>query len=276
MYEKTGRIHLADRLFSIVIGFFSAIMLVPLFAILAFITWKGISHIHLDLFLSDQRNDGILNAIVGSVEMVVVASLIAVPISIFTGLYLSENRNSKTADIVRGIVDVLQGIPSIILGIIAYTWLVLPVKSFYAFSGSFALSIMMMPIIIKNTEESLIRIPMSLREAAYSLGIPKHLVLLQVVLPAGLSGIMTGVLLAVSRVLGETAPLLFTAFGSRDLNFSMGKPMEALPTLIYKYATSPINDWIETAWAASFLLVVAVLALNIITRLVTRKWKISY
>lgn len=276
MYKNTGKIHLADRLFSLFVGILSGIMLVPLFAILAFITWKGISHVHLDLFLHDQRNGGILNAIVGSIEMVIIASLIAIPLSVLTGLYLSENRDSRVSDIVRTAVDVLQGIPSIILGIVAYTWLVLPFKSFSAFSGSFALAIMMMPIIIKNTEESLIRIPMSLREAAYSLGIPKHLVLLQVVLPAGLSGIMTGVLLSISRILGETAPLLFTAFGSRDLNFSLGKPMESLPTLIYKYATSPMDDWINTAWAASFLLVAAVLTLNIITRLVTRKWKISY
>lgn len=273
--KNTARNHLTDQIFSIMVALFSIVMLIPLFAILAFITYKGISHIHLSLFLNDQRNGGILNAILGSIQMVLVASVIAVPISVLTGLFLSENKNSKAADLVRNIVDVLQGIPSIIIGIVAYVWLVVPFKSFSALSGSFALAIMMMPIIIKNTEESLIRVPESMREAGYALGVPKHLVMLQVVIPAGISGITTGVLLAVSRILGETAPLLFTAFGSRDLSFDLTKPAEALPPLIYKYATSPMNDWVDTAWAASFLLVVAVLTLNIITGIVTKKWKLN-
>jgi len=271
--QNSSRNNVADRVFTVLVALFSVVMLIPLFAILAFITYKGVTHIHLGLFINDQRNGGILNAIIGSVEMVLVASVIAVPISVFTGLFLSENKNSKTADFVRNIVDVLQGIPSIIIGIVAYVWLVVPFKSFSAFSGSFALSIMMMPIIIKNTEESLIRVPESMREAGYALGVPKHLVMLQVVIPAGLSGITTGVLLAVSRILGETAPLLFTAFGSRDISFDLTKPAEALPPLIYKYATSPMNEWVDIAWAASFLLVAAVLTLNIITSIVTKKWK---
>ncbi len=274
--RNTAKNRIVDKIFSFLVALFSIVMLIPLVAILVFIAYKGLSHIHIGLFIHDERNGGILNAIIGSLMMVLMASVIAVPISVLTGLYLSENKNSRAADVVRNIVDVLQGIPSIILGIVAYLWLVVPFKSFSAFSGSFALSIMMMPIIIKNTEESLIRVPDSLREAGYALGIPRYLVMLQVVIPAGISGITTGVLLSVSRILGETAPLLFTAFGSRDLSFNLAKPAEALPPLIYKYATSPVNEWIDTAWAASFLLVLAVLALNIITGILTKKWKINY
>ncbi|MBN1646541.1 MAG: phosphate ABC transporter permease PstA [Spirochaetales bacterium] len=273
---NTRRNRIIDKLFSGLVGGFSILMLVPLIAILAFITVKGISHVHLNLFVSDQRSGGILNAITGSLMIVAVATLIAVPVSVFTGIYLSGKKKSKTADIVRIIVDVLQGVPSIILGIVAYTWIVLPFKSFSAFAGSCALAIMMMPIIIKNTEESLSRIPATLWEAGFSMGAPNHVVLLQIILPAGLSGVTTGILIAISRVLGETAPLLFTAFGSRDMSLNMFKPMEALPPLIYKYATSPVNEWIDTAWAASFLLVAAVLFFNLITRLVTRKWKITF
>jgi phosphate transport system permease protein len=148
-----------------------------------------------------------------------------------------------------------------------------PFHAFSALAGGIALSIMMMPVVIKNTEESLKLVPPSLKEAAYAVGAPRWKALLEVVLPAGASGVMTGILVGVARVLGETAPLLFTAFGNRDLSLDPTKPMEALPPLIFKYATSPDENWINTAWAASFVLVVFVLALNLTTKLVTRKWR---
>jgi phosphate transport system permease protein len=270
----TAATKLADRVFFGLIMVFSLSMIVPLVLILAFIFTKGAAFISLALLAHDERGGGILNALTGSLMMVLVASLIAIPLSVLTGIYLAEARGSRRADLVRLTVDVLQGVPSIILGIIAYVWIVVPFHKYSALAGGIALAIMMLPVVIKNTEESLKLVPASLKEAAFAVGAPRYKVLLEIVLPAGASGVLTGILVGVSRVLGETAPLLFTAFGNRDLSFDLGKPMEALPPLIYKYATSPDDTWINTAWAASFILVVFILALNLGTKLVTRKWKL--
>lgn len=274
--KKTMGNKWVNRVFGILIAVLSILIVIPLFLILFFIAYQGISHINFQILLNDQRNGGILNAIVGSGLVVLVASILAIPISVMTGLYLSESRSKRIPDLVRLISEVLQGIPSIILGIVVYVWLVIPLRHFSGLAGGVALAIMMIPIIIKNTEESLKLIPITLREAGYALGIPRHIVLFNVVLPAAVSGVTTGILVALSRILGETAPLLFTAFGGRDLTGNLLQPMEALPPLIYKYATSPVEEWIHTAWAASFLLVIFVLLLNIITRLVTNKWKVKF
>lgn len=260
-----------DKIFYGLVLTFSLVMVLPLVLILSYIFIKGISYINLDLFIHDQRNGGLLNAIIGSLAMVIIAALVAIPGGILCGIYLSENKTSKFAHTVRVVVDVLQGVPSIVLGIIAYAWLVLPMKRFSAFSGAIALAIMMLPVIVKNTEETLKLVPGNLKEAAYSIGAPYHKVILDIVLPAGLSGIFTGTLIAIGRILGETAPLLFTAFGSRDLTFNLMDPMEALPPLIFKYATSPDNDLVHQAWAASLILVVFILVLNIASRLAIRK-----
>jgi phosphate transport system permease protein len=265
---------ITSNVFSAVVFFFSLLMVIPLVLILAFILVQGVGHLSLHLLINDQRNNGILNTVVGSLQMVFLAVLLAVPVSIFVGIFLGEApKTSRSAYFLRLTVDVFQGIPSIILGIIAYVWLVIPLHSFSALAGSVALAIMMIPIVIKSTEESLILVPNHLKEAAYALGAPFHKVILQVTLPAALSGVLTGVLLATSRILGETAPLLFTAFGSPDLSFNMMHPMEAVPTMIFKYAQSPVPDWINTAWAASFLLVAAVLLLNLGTKWFVKKWK---
>jgi phosphate transport system permease protein len=266
---------LADKVFFIVIVTFSFFIVLPLVLILGYIFIQGISHISIGLLVNDQRNKGILNAIVGSFIVVAIATIIAVPAGILSGIYLAENRKNKLADLVRISVDVLQGVPSIVMGIIAYVWIVVPLRRFSALAGGLALAIMMLPVIIKNTEETLALVPHSLKEAAYALGVPYHKVILGVVLPAGASGVITGVLVAVARVLGETAPLLFTAFGSRDLVFDIGKPMETLPPLIYKYATSPVEEWVSISWAASLILVVIVLMLNLITKAVMNKWKLK-
>jgi phosphate transport system permease protein len=271
--QKSTKNKVSNGIFSFFIYLLSIAMVAPLLLILAFIFLKGASHINWGLFIHDERSGGILNAIIGSLLMTGVSTLVAVPLSILTGIYLSESRRGKIAEYVRVSVDVLQGVPSIILGIIAYVWMVVPLHHFSALSGSVALAIMMMPIVIKNTEESLKLVPDALKEGAYALGAPRHRVLLQIVLPAGASGVLTGVLVGVSRVLGETAPLLFTAFGNRDAHANLGKPIQALPPLIYSYATSPNEDWINTAWAASFILVAFVLFLNLSTKLLSRKWK---
>ena len=256
-----------SNLFTGVVVAFSTLMVIPLVLILSFITLKGITFINWDLFLHDERTGGVLNAMVGSAYMVLVAVVLAVPVAVLAGIYLAEVRRGRLASAMRITVDVFQGVPSIILGIVAYVWFVVPFHSFSAFSGAVALAIMMLPIIIKNTEESLLLVPHHLKEGALALGAPYHKVILDIVLPAAASGILTGILLATARILGETAPLLFTGFGNRDLSFDLSKPMESLPPLIFKYAQSPTDSLVNTAWAASFVLVVFVLLLNVSTKM---------
>jgi phosphate transport system permease protein len=218
---------------------------------------------------------GIANALLGSLLIVFFASLIAVPIGIMCGIYLSENQTGKLSYWSRLAVDVLQGIPSIVIGIVIYFWLVKPIGTFSAFSGSVALSIMMLPIIIRSTEETLKLIPFSLKEAGLALGLPHHRVILKVIVPCGVSGILSGVMLSVARIAGETAPLLFTAFGNPFLSANIGKPMQSLPLLIFNYATSPYEDWHNLAWGASLILLIWVLLLNIFTKLSTKRWNVQ-
>ncbi|HTK17898.1 MAG TPA: phosphate ABC transporter permease PstA, partial [Mucilaginibacter sp.] len=218
---------------------------------------------------------GIINALVGSALMVLVSSVIAIPIGMMAGIYLSENPRTRLAYYTGLCVDILQGVPSIVVGIIAYFWLVKPLGTFSALSGSIALAIMMLPIVIRATEQTLLMLPPSLKEAALSLGVPYHRVILKVIVPCGFAGILSGITLSIARVIGETAPLLFTAFGSPFLSASLKKPMESLPHLIFTYATSPYDDWHDLAWGASFILLVFVLTLNIVTKVMTRKWKVQ-
>ncbi len=270
-----------DRAFLVIIIALSLVTLVPLVLILFYITKNGVSFISLDLLTklpkaTGETGGGIVNAILGSIIIVFFSSIIAIPIGILSGIYLSENRDSRLGNFARIAVDVLQGVPSIILGIIAYVWIVIPMKGFSAISGSIALSMMMLPLIIKNTEETLRLIPYSVKEAAYSLGVPYYRVMLRVVIPAGLSGILTGVLVGTARITGETAPLLFTAFGNPFSEVNPLKPMETIPHIIFKYATSPYTDWQDIAWGASLILVTFVLVLNIIAKVVASRWKVKF
>ena len=169
----------------------------------------------------------------------------------------------------------LQGVPSIVIGIVVYFWVVKPMGTFSAFSGSIALAIMMLPIMIRSTEETLKMIPDTLKEAGLALGLPYHKVILRIILPCGMSGILSGILLSIARIAGETAPLLFTAFGNPYLNTNMSKPMQSLPLLIFNYATSPYDEWHDLAWGAALILLSTVLLLNIITKLTTRRWKVQ-
>src|SRR5882757_375662 len=253
---------------------------VPLLFILFFIIKAGITKINWHFLVNipkpvGETGGGIANALLGSIIIIVVASIIAVPIGILAGIYLSENRKSRLAYWCRLCVDILQGVPSIVIGIIAYFWLVKPLGGFSALSGSIALAIMMLPIIIRSTEQTLKLLPDSLKEAALSLGVPYHRVILKVIIPCGFAGILSGITLSIARVIGETAPLLFTAFGSPYVSFSATKPMESLPHLIFTYATSPYDDWHNLAWGASFILLLFVLTLNIVTKVITRKWKVQ-
>ncbi|MBC7189484.1 phosphate ABC transporter permease PstA, partial [Candidatus Aerophobetes bacterium] len=200
----------------------------------------------------------------------------AVPLGVLAGIYLSEHKKGKLSYLARLCVEILQGIPSIVIGIIAYLWIVVPMRTFSALSGGIALGIMMLPVIVRTTEETLKMIPDTLKEASLALGVPYARTITKVIVPAGLSGIITGVLISIARIAGETAPLLFTAFGNPFMNLNIFKPVNSLPLLIFNYATSPYTEWHKVAWGASFVLVVIVLSLNLITKMVARKWKVQF
>jgi len=270
-----------DIIFKGMIILFSILSGIPLIVILYFIVKNGISSINWEFLVNlpkpvGEIGGGVSNAIIGTFILIIISSIISVPIGLSAGIYLSENRRGKIPYVVRLCVETLQGIPSIVIGIIAYTWIVIPMKSPSALSGGVALGIMMLPVIIRTTEETLNLIPISLREASLALGVPYFRTILRVVLPAGLSGIVTGILLSIARITGETAPLLFTAFGSNFMNLNVFKPIASLPLVIFNYATSPYNEWISLAWGASFVLVVLALGLNLIAKLVVRKWKVQF
>lgn len=266
--------------FQALIVVLACLCVVPLIAILIYIIRAGITKINWH-FLTNlpkpvgETGGGIANALLGSMIIIFVASIIAIPFGILCGIYLSENKKSKLAYWSRLCIDILQGVPSIVIGIVAYFWLVKPLGGFSALSGSAALAIMMLPIIVRSTEETLKLLPDSLREAALALGMPFHRMVLKVIVPCGISGILSGVMLSVARIAGETAPLLFTAFGNPYLSANIFKPMQSLPLLIFNYATSPYNDWHDLAWGASCILLIWVLLLNIFTKLITRKWKVQ-
>jgi phosphate transport system permease protein len=219
---------------------------------------------------------GISNAIIGTLMLIGVATAFSVPVGILAGIFLSENRKGRLASITRLCVETLQGVPSIVIGIIAYIWLVVSMGSFSALSGGVALGMMMLPVIITATEETLKLIPGSLKEASLALGVSYPRTILKVIVPAGVSGIVTGILLSIARVAGETAPLLFTAFGSPFMNLNILKPMNSLPLMIFNYATSPYPEWHTLAWGASFILIVFVLGLNLFTKAVIRRWKVQF
>jgi phosphate transport system permease protein len=259
----------------------SVICTLPLFLILFYIIKEGVTKINWHFLVNlpkpvGETGGGIANALIGSLLIVFSAAIIAIPIGIMGGIYLSENKKSKLAYWCRLSVDVLQGTPSIVVGIVIYFWIVKPLGTFSALSGSVALAIMMLPIVVRSTEETLKLLPSSLKEAGLALGLPYHKVILRIVVPCGFSGVISGVILAVARIAGETAPLLFTAFGNPYFSTNILKPMQSLPLLIFNYATSPYDEWHDLAWGAALVLLLWVLLLNIITKITTRKWKIQF
>ena len=270
-----------DRAFIGGVVVLSFLSMVPLLLILFYILRNGISSLSWEFLIElprpvGEKGGGVANAIVGSLLLVIIASLPAIPLGVSAGVYLSEHRDGRLSSLVRLAVEVLHGTPSIVLGIIAYLWLVTTMGRFSALSGGIALSIMMLPVIVRATEETLKLIPDSLKEAALALGVPYHRTILKVVLPAGLSGIMTGIMISVARIAGETAPLLFTAFGNPFMNWNIIKPVNALPLLIYNCATSPYPEWHAIAWGASCVLVGLVLSLNIVARIIASRWKVQF
>jgi len=270
-----------DKLFKGTILLLTFCSILPMFFILFFITSKGISVINWR-FLTQlpkpvgELGGGISNGIIGTFILIVISVAFSVPIGILAGIFLSENRKGRLASLTRLCVETLQGIPSIVIGIIAYIWLVVLMGSFSALSGGMALGLMMLPVIIPATEETFKLIPESLKEASLALGVSYPSTILKVILPAGVSGIATGILLSIARVAGETAPLLFTAFGSPFMNFNILKPVNSLPLMIFNYATSPYPDWHTLAWGASIVLMAFVLGLNLLTKVVTRRWKVQF
>ncbi len=255
--------------------------IVPLFLIISHIFKEGIASINVSFFTNlpkpvGETGGGILNALIGTIILVTLASLISLIPGIAVGVYLSENRSGKIAGLARLCVETLQGIPSIIIGIIAYVWVVKPMGGFSTLSGAIALAIMMLPVIVRTTEETLKLVPPSLKEASLALGAPYYLTMLKVILPAGISGIVTGILISVARVAGETAPLLFTAFGNPFINYDILKPISSLPQIIFNYAISPYDDWHALAWGASLVLITLVLSMNIMSKLIALRWKTEF
>jgi phosphate transport system permease protein len=282
MKEKSVRRRISfDRLFKALVIALSCIIVLPMFFILYFIVSKGISVINWGFLVSlpkpmGEAGGGISNALVGTTMLIVTASIISIPFGILIGIYLSEYKRGKFPYFSRLSLEILQGIPSIVIGIIAYVWIVVPMGSFSALSGGIALAIMMLPVIVMSTEETLKLIPDTLREASLALGVPYPRTILKVVLPAGLSGIVTGIILGIARIAGETAPLLFTAFGSPFMSTNIFKPVSSLPLLVFNYATSPYPEWHALAWGACFVLIVFILFLNLLAKVVTRRWKVQF
>lgn len=255
--------------------------LLPLFLILIDVFAKGLPVISWDFLVNTPKatgetGGGIANAIVGSLLLVGLATAMVVPLGVAAGVYLSEARKSRLVYFTRLAVDVLQGMPSVVIGIIAYLWLVRVMGKFTALSGGLVLALMMLPLVVRGTEEVLKLVPAHIKEASLALGVPHYRTVLRVVIPCGLPGIISAVLLGVSRIAGETAPLLFTAFGNRFLEFSPLKPVGSLPLTIFTYAMSPYQDLQAQAWGASVVLIVLVLATNIISRVVITRWKIQF
>lgn len=249
------------------------IALSSLFFILGYIAWQGVSALNW-AFLTKLpkpvglKGGGIANSIVGSAKVLGLAAVMGVPVGVLGGVYLSEHGEGRLGFWVRYAADVLNGVPSIVIGIFAYALIVQPMKRFSALSGSVALALIMIPIVLRNTEEFVRRVPRAVREAGLALGLPQWKVTLRIVVPTAGPGIVTGALLAVSRAAGETAPLIFTAFGNRFWDNGFLNPMATLPHTIFTYAISPYPDWHRQAWAAAFILMAFVLVVNIGTRLV--------
>lgn len=218
---------------------------------------------------------GVANALVGTIELILLASCLGIPIGILSGIYLVEFGDNPLAHVIGFVTDVLTGVPSIIVGVFAYAILVVPFHHFSALSGGLALGILMIPIVTRTTAGILALVPGELREGSLALGVGERQTVLRVVVPAAAGGIATGVMLSIARVAGETAPLLFTAFGNEYWQFSVGKPIAALPLLIFQYAISPYADWHAKAWAGSFLLIVVVFVASLLTRLATRNTSIG-
>ncbi|HEX3728234.1 MAG TPA: phosphate ABC transporter permease PstA [Opitutaceae bacterium] len=250
----------------------------PLFLVIYFLLAAGASSIDWNFFTqlpkpTGEVGGGMANAIVGTLELLAMAAAVGVPIGVMGGVYLAEYGSERVNDWLRFAADVLNGVPSIVWGMVIYLLLVQPFHGYSAYAGGVALGMMMIPLVMRTTEEVLVLVPQSYREAALALGIARWKVITVIVLKTALKGIITGVLIALARVAGETAPLLFTSLGNNFWNHNLREPISALPLQIYSYAISPYDDWHRQAWAGALVLMGMILSLNIIVRIVSRERK---
>ena len=252
------------------------LVLAPLLAIFGYLVYKGIGSINLAFLTHTPKpvgepGGGMANAIIGSLMILSIGSAIGVPLGIGSGIYMSEYGKNRYSTLVRFTADVLNGVPSIVIGIAAYALVVLKQGHFSAFSGGVALGIMMIPTIARTTEEMLLMVPHSIREAALGLGIPQWRSTISIALRTARSGVITGVMLAFARVAGETAPLIFTAFGNQFWNLNPNQPTAALPLQVYVYAISPFDEWHRQAWAGALILIVLIVVAVTVVRVATRR-----
>jgi len=270
------RRQLTDWMATLAAGTAAFLVLAPLVAVFGYVVYRGIGALDL-AFLTNtpkpvgENGGGMANAIVGSGLILAIASVIGVPLGIATGVYLSEFGKHRFGDVVRFTSDLLNGVPSIVIGIVVYSLIVLQQKHFSAFSGGVALGIMMIPTIARSTEEMLLMVPQNVREAALGLGVSQWRTTLSITLRTATSGIITGVMLAFARVAGETAPLLFTAFGNQFWNLKPNQPTAALPLQIFVYANSPYDEWHSQAWAGALVLIILIVGTVSVVRLIARR-----
>ncbi len=272
--------HLINNIMLGTTGVFTVFIASVLLFILGYLFFNGARNLSFSFFTelpksTGETGGGMANAIVGSAKILGMATLIGVPVGFLGGVYLAEYGNKSFAFIVRYVTDLLNGVPSIVIGIFAYTLIVMKVKHFSALAGGMALGLMMIPIAVRSTEEFLRAVPNGLREGALALGTPKWRALATVVIPAAKDGIITGIMLNLARVAGETAPLLFTALNNRYWSPGINQPTSTLPVMIYTYALSPYDDWHQQAWAAGFVLLMLILAINVTARMILNRSRFS-
>jgi phosphate transport system permease protein len=263
---------------NIMIGFSvlcAVAVLIPLFLITIYTFSHGIGALNLDFFVQmpkpvGESGGGMANAIVGTLILLGIGSLVGLPVGIFAGMYLAEYGDNPFGQSVRFLADVLSGVPSIVIGVVAYTLVVLPMKHFSALAGGVALGLLMIPTVTRTTEEMMRLVPHTYREAALALGVQRWKATIRIILPAAMKGITTGILLALARAAGETAPLLFTALGNRFWSISIMQPIASLTVFIFDYAKAPFEDWNRQAWAAAFVLIMLIFILSIAFRYATR------
>lgn len=263
---------LVDRMWRFIASALAVLAIVLLAWILWTVFYRGITALSMSVLTTPTmppgRHGGLANAILGSIIQVVIGLVIAAPVGLMAGTYLSELGRGKFADTVRFVNDVLLSAPSILIGLFVYELLVKPMGAFSGFAGSLALAVLILPVVVRATEDMLRLVPGSLREAAFALGATRAQVVTSVLWRAARAGIATGILLAIARAAGETAPLLFTSLGNLSWSFDLGAPMASLPVTIYQYAGSPFDEWVALAWAGAFIITVGVLLLNIVSRVV--------
>jgi phosphate transport system permease protein len=265
-----------SRFVEILCGAAVLLALVPLFFVFFYVLGQGFSSLNWNFFTKmptppGEVGGGMANAILGTLYLIAIAGVLAIPVGLIAGVYLSEYPRSRLATPTRFTADVLNGVPSIVIGIFAYSLVVMPVKHFSALAGGVALGFMMIPIIARTTEELLNLVPGTLREGALALGATRSRAAFSVMLPAALPGIMTGILVALARISGETAPLLFTSFNNRFFTTKLTQPISSLTVQVYTYAISPYDDWHRQAWAGALVLVAVVFTFSVLARVVTKR-----